>query len=649
MEEKKIVNVGLVAHVDAGKTTLTEQLLYHSGALRKKGNVDDGTAQTDWLSIERARGISVRSSSVWMEKDGCRINLIDTPGHVDFSGEVERSLSILDFALLVVSAVEGVQAQTELLLEALRATRTPTVVVINKIDRAGSGTERVCAELKSRFCPGLITLHTVASEGSRGCVVKRRGFDETAFCEECLLALAESRPQLLEDYLSGDLAQGRLEQSFAAAVNSAAVTPVFFASASLGVGVDDILGFLFRVVEGQKTDGGELSGVVYKVEHDGAMGKIAHVRLFGGSIKNRDGIFIPSSGKTEKVTQIRRYFGGRSADVGKVEAGDIAALCGLADIRVGDFVGRRPNRESYSLASPLLRVKVAPEDGDTSALLAALGELADEDPLLDLLYNAEKQEIQIRITGAIQLEVIGALLKERYNLGAVFSPPSVIYKETPAAAGEGFEAYTMPKPCWAVVRLLIEPGKPGSGLAYSSVVSNDDIYLRYQNHIATAVRETLRQGLFGWEVTDLNVTLIGGEHHIVHTHPMDFFVATPMAVMDGLVNTGTTLLEPFVTYKISAGEEYAGKIIGDLVRMRGEFDAPLVRSGSFFVEAAVPVASSLDFPARLGMLTSGRAVVGTRFAGYRPCPPELGASTERRGINPLDRRRWILYKRDALS
>ena len=380
------------------------------------------------------------------------------------------------------------------------------------------------------------------------------------------------------------------------------------------------------------------------------MGKIAHVRLFGGQIKNRDSIYIPSCEKSQKVTQIRRVFGGKFTDIGEVGAGDIAALCGLSEIQIGDVIGRPSARSGYKLAVPLLKVQVLPQDdGDLPALIAALRELCEEDPLLDMDYAGEEKELQIKITGTIQLEILATLLKERYNLDAHFSAPSVIYRETPSSCGEGFEAYTMPKPCWAVVRLRIEPGEPGSGLTYSSVVSNNDIYLRYQNHIETSLRETLKQGLYGWEVTDLKVTLIGGEHHIVHTHPMDFFVATPVAVMNGLTNTGTTLLEPMVTMTISAQEEFAGKIIGDLVQMRGDFDTPVIHAGSFRVEALVPVATSLDYPIRLGMLTSGRAVISSRFAGYRPCPLELGATAKRRGVDPLDRAKWILSKRNALA
>jgi ribosomal protection tetracycline resistance protein len=652
LNKDKIINIGIVAHVDAGKTTLTEQLLYRSGEVRKKGNVDDGTAQTDWLSIERTRGISVKASSVRITQKDCRINIIDTPGHVDFIGEVERSLSILDCAILVISAVEGIQAQTEILLEALLQTKTPTIILINKIDRVGSNTNRVLEDIKSQFTPNVLCFQEVLGQGEKDCTMIGKAFTDDNFLEECVLALSEQDPELLEGYLSGEaITQMNIKEKLSAAINNAQIFPVLYSSASLGTGIDELLEFIMAYMEGYKnSEKDELSAIVYKIEHDKMMGKVAHVRMFGGTIKNRDSIYIPACDKTQKVTQIRRVFGEKSTDIGEVSAGDIAAIYGLSSIQIGDIIGDLGKLHTYKLAVPLLKVQVLPQKPeDLANLITALQELSDEDPLLDMEYLSEEKEIHIKITGTIQLEIISALIKERYNLEVSFSAPSVIYKETPLKAGEGFEAYTMPKPCWAIVQLKIEPGKPGSGLEYSSVVSNNDIFLRYQNHVRTSVEETLKQGLYGWEVTDLKVTLMGGSHHIMHTHPLDFFLATPMALMNGLVNTGTTLLEPMVTMRISAREEHLGAIIGDLIKMRGEFETPVIKNGSFQVEAYLPVATSLEYPIRLGILTSGRAVISSKFAGYKECPLELGATTKRRGVDPLDRAKWILHKRNALS
>ena len=275
-------------------------------------------------------------------------------------------------------------------------------------------------------------------------------------------------------------------------------------------------------------------------------------------------------------------------------------------------------------------------------------ELCEEDPLLDLVWLKEERELHIRIMGTIQLEVLQALLWERYQLKVQFSPPSVIYKETVSRPGEGYEAYTMPKPCWAVIRLAFEPLPRGSGIQDRSAVKDNVIPSRYQNHIALSIPQALRQGLYGWEVTDTAVTLIDGGHHHVHTHPLDFFVATPMAVMDGLHSCGTTLLEPVQLLRITADESFLGKVIGEVLAMRGEFEPPVIHPGSFTMEARVPVATSMDFPVWLASLTGGSAVLTAGFDGYQPCPLELGKTAKRRGIDPYDRAKWILHARSAL-
>ena len=225
----------------------------------------------------------------------------------------------------------------------------------------------------------------------------------------------------------------------------------------------------------------------------------------------------------------------------------------------------------------------------------------------------------------------------------------MLYRETPAKAGRGFAAYTMPKPCWAIVELAIEPLPPGSGFQFAAQVPNDQIFYRYQNHVREALPRALQQGLWNWPVTDLKITLTGGSHHTVHTHPLDFFVATPMALMDGLENTGTVLLEPIQILRISAQEELAGKIMGDIVNMRGVFDSPVTHGGNFTLEARVPAAESLDYPQRLAALTGGRGVMSVRFAGYEPCPPGKGQPARRHGVDPRDREKWILTQRSAMD
>lgn len=647
-----IINTGVVAHVDAGKTSITEQILYQSGVLRKMGSVNQGTSQTDFMNIERTRGISVKSSSVSLQHHGVQINLIDTPGHVDFISEVERALAVLDTAVLVISATDGIQPQTEILYKALKATRTNIIIFINKIDLAGSSVSKVLQQIQSRFSEPSILLSQIYHETKKDCQSEFRTLKDNAYYEEVCELLSEFDDSILEQYLSGEpIAPQHLEQLLKSKINNSQILPVLCGSAMTGTGILPLLDFIADTyVPFKNTDSEQLSGIVYKITHDKTMGKLAHVRLFSGQIKNRDSILVSSSEKPMKVSQIRRYNGQRFEDIGIASKGDIVALCGLSDIKISDIIGEAQSFYQYQMAVPLMKVTVQPSNSEQLyPLLSALEEISDEDPQLNLEFFPDEREINISITGKIQLEILSALLKERYQLEASFSNPTIIYKETPSRSGNGFDAYTMPKPCWAVISLDIEPGPPGSGLEYHSIVPDEKIFYRYQHHIETELPHALKQGLYNWEVTDLKVTLVDGAHHIVHTHPLDFFLATPLAVMNGLKNTGTTLLEPLQTVRIVAPEEYVGKVIGDMISMRGIYDSPVIQNGSFTLEATVPVSTSLEYSIRLASLTSGKGIMTTKFHGYAPCPPDLIVTAKRHGVNPLDREKWILSHRNAMG
>lgn len=645
----KIVNIGIVAHVDAGKTTITEQLLYRSGERRELGSVDRGTSRTDFMAVERARGISVKASSVVISMGDVQINVIDTPGHVDFIAEVERSLSILDTAILVISAVEGIQAQTEILYEALRQTHTNVIIFINKIDRVGSNYQSVIEQIKSKMTKSVLLFSQVSDEGEKTVSAKLSTL-EGEFLQAATLAVADFDEDVLSDYLAERKVR-QLDNSLKTQICVGNITPILMGSGMLGVGINDLLDFVANYVEPTKNNAtDELSGVVYKITHDKEMGRIAHVRMFGGTIKNRDLVKLSTSEAVQKVTQIRKYSGAQFTDVGIAERGDIVALCGLSNAKISDIFGEVAEFAGVKIAVPLLKVRVIPESIDQLyAVMSAFEQLTAEDPQLDMAYNQYEKELSISITGTIQLEILVAIVKERYGLVITFSAPTVIYKETPSKYARGFEAYTMPKPCWAVIALDIEPAKRGSGLSYQSIVSNDDILYRYQNHIETTIPRALRQGMYNWEVTDLKITLVGGEHHFMHTHPMDFFLATPLAVMDGLKRAGTTLLEPIQKVKINAAEDCLGRVISDIIAMRGEFDSPVISNGTFTIEAYIPVATSLEYVVKLASFTSGRGLLSSRFYGYKPCPLEFGAIAKRIGVNPLDREKWILNQRNAFG
>lgn len=643
-----ILNLGILAHADAGKTTVTEQLLLRSGSIRQAGSVDDGTTHTDWLEVERRRGISVRAASISLEYKGVRVNLIDTPGHVDFLGEVERSLTVLDGAVLVLSAVEGVQAQTRLLWRALEKMGIPTLLVVNKVDRAGCDIPGVLEQLRQECTTRLLPAQQVEEAGSDSCQV----LPLESFWEDALAWAADYDPELAEAYLEErPVPRERLLQALREGVAQRQVFPVLFASAKGGKGMEALLeGVVTLLPPACGQEDGALSAVVYQVDHDPAMGKAAHLRVFSGTLENRDSVPLPQGDGTQKITQIRRFYGQKAVDVGRLGPGEVGAVYGLSAVRAGDVLGEAPPRPACQLAVPLLQVQAFAQEPDKlPALVEALQELSQEDPLLDLEWVPESRELHLRITGKIQLEVLTERIQQRYGLAVSFSEPTVIYKETPASAAQGEEVYLAPKPCWAVVRLLVEPLPRGSGIQFESVIKEKELPYRYQNHVRQSLPEALRQGRKGWEVTDAKFTLIGGQHHHVHTHPLDFFVATPVAVQRALVNSGTLLLEPMVRVTLSAQEELLGKVIRDMVAMRGAFDTPILHQGTFTLEADLPVATSLDYPTAFRSMTSGKGVYASAFLGYQECPPGEGKEALRRGVDPLDHAKWILTARSAMQ
>jgi ribosomal protection tetracycline resistance protein len=657
--------------VDAGKTTVTEQFLFAAGAIRTAGSVDKGTAQTDSLAVERERGISVRAAITSFYWRDHKINLIDTPGHVDFSAEIERSLRALDGAVLIVSAVEGVQAHTETLWRALEELRLPTLILINKLDRMGADHQAVLAEIKRELTPHCLPLQQVRDEETSGaglsCTWSADLYarDPSDPCNPFIQSLVESiievsassttavsDDELLEKYLGGEsLSFDTLQNVISNQTAAANCYPVFYGVSKNGIGIESLLnGVVDYLPPPSGSDEAPLSGIVFKIEHDDKLGKIAAVRLFDGKISIRDSVLNASKGLAEKVNQIKQITPQKYEDMSHLSAGDIAAICGFSNAQVGDLIGTAENIPAeLKLGEPLLTVKVSPlAEVDYSALAAALLELSAEDPQLDFQWLRDEREMHININGWIQVEVLEAILKDRFNLEAKFASPTIIYKETPSTEGIGSERYTMPKPCWAVVDFLLQPGPRGSGVTYQSKVSVDKIAAKYLNEIERTITAALNQGPKGWEVTDLQITLVDGTDHVLHSRSGDFVVATPLAIMNGLVETGTTLLEPILSFRIIAPEDLFGTIASDLTRMRAVFDTPVFENGKFRLLGKIPAATSLDYPIKLSSRTGGKGKITTRLDGYEPCTAEQGVSRPFRGISPLDRAKYILQARKAL-
>ena len=633
---KPIRNIGIFAHVDAGKTTLSEGLLTHAGAIRNPGSVDAGTAHTDTLPVERRRGISVKATCVGFDYRGTRIHLIDTPGHVDFSAEIERSLWALDAAVLVVCSVSGVQPQTEVLFHALRQENIPMIFFLNKTDRAGADPEAVYAQLRR-----LLSDRCVSME------------DEDSAAE----ILCDADEALMEQYLLGE--SFPVADNISRLAKSGAVYPVLRGSALKDEGVEELLEAILSCFPAPG-DIGTLSGVAFASHQHKVLGRGLWIRLFGGSLENRTAVTLPDgidplTGEENyiqpKITQICDPAGN---PVGKLSAGEIGIIYGLGDAPIGTILGSStslPRRISPgSLRTPLITVQVIPEKQEQmTALRRACDTLASEDPLLQVQYLRTLDQLHLSIMGTIQLEILEELLLTRFDLKVTFSPPAIIYRETVASPCEGYVAYLAPKPCWAILKFELKPAPRGSGVTFRSTVPVRTIQARYQNQVAQALPLALNQGRLGWQVTDVEITLTDGGEHKFHTHPLDFIVATPMAIQDGLQKGGNVLLEPILQARFLLPADCVGKVMTDVNSMRGEVLDSFSDGDRMILNALIPVKDSLDYSVTLAAQTGGRGTMSVKLHGYRECPMELGTTSPRRSVDPLDTSKYILAARSALE
>ena len=649
---KKIINIGIVAHVDAGKTTITENLLYYSGAIKSVGRVDLGNTQTDSMELERKRGITIKSSTISFNWNNVKVNIVDTPGHVDFISEVERSLSVLDGAILVISGVEGIQSQTRILFETLKELNIPTIIFVNKLDRIGANFNKVFEDIKKNMSNKVVRLQEVYDEGSKAVYIKKL-FDTCMINDDAIDVLSDLDEAFLERYIGGiEPDKEEIQEKLSLYASEGSLYPVFCGAAAIGLGVEDLLDGICSYFPFAGDDcESDLSGVVFKIERTSKNEKKVYVRLFGGKISVRDKIQVPNKEIAEKVKKINRLENGGVVEAQRIEAGDIGILYGLTSFQVGDVIGISNDKiKNISIAKPALKTTISAIDKEKNPeLFKALTLLAEEDPLLELEMNDIDKEIYVNLFGEVQMEILSSMLDDLYGIKVEFSNIETIYKETP----KGFGASIMHmqedlNPFWATVGLEIEPAGRGEGLRYISNVSVGSLPKSFQNAIEEAVIKTSKQGLFGWEVTDVKVTLSCGEFFSPASTPADFRNVTPMVFMEALYKAQTVLLEPLNEFELKIPQNALSKAVWDLETMRATFDNPIVIGDEFSIKGLIPVENSKEYKMKIASYTEGRGMFVTKFYGYKEASAEFSKARKKTTYDPLNKKEYLLHKLNAI-
>ena len=652
------LNLGILAHVDAGKTTLTERLLYAAGVIDEPGSVDAGTTQTDSLELERQRGITIKSAVVSFTVDGTTVNLIDTPGHPDFVAEVERALSVLDGVVLVVSAVEGVQPQTRILWRALQRLRVPTLFFVNKIDRRGAGYERLLADIAGRLTQAIVPMGSVTGLGTR----------EAAFIpDQSRLAevLAEHDDAVLVAYLDDKTGTPRdwLYEKLAMQVRDTKAHPVYFGSAITGAGADTLLHELAGLLPAADGDAnGPVSARVFKIERGPAGDKIAYARMFSGTVAIRDRVRFGRGrgrGREGKVTAISVFADGTAARRDRVQAGQIAKLSGLADIQIGDVIGTAPDSaDQHYFTPPTLETAVVARDPrDKPRLHTALTELAEQDPLINVRQDDIRQEIYVSLYGEVQKQVIEATLATEYGIETGFRETTPICVERPLRTGMAEEILHAPgNPFLATLGFRLDPAPAGSGVAFRLGVGHDSvplyIYRNMENFAAAMkqyVSDTLRQGLYGWQVTDCTVSLVRSQYSVADgppstrgplSSPQDFRKLTPLVLMAALRRAGTVVCEPVHRFRLDTPADTLNVLLPVLAKLHAVPEVSATKDSWCTLEGDIPVTKVHELRQQIPHLTRGEGVVESAFDRYEPVRGTAPARP-RTDDNPLNREEYL--------
>ena len=590
----KRLTIGILAHVDSGKTTLSEGLLYCAGMLRKLGRVDHGDAFLDTHALEKSRGITIFSKQARLLYGDCEFTLLDTPGHVDFSAEAERTLSVLDYALLVVSGSEGIQPHTETLFKLLCRYGVPTFVFINKMDVSHLSRQELMDGLK-RLGDGFIDFSDD--------VPKDEFYDGLAMCSE----------DMMEQYLdTGTVPADTIRQS----IRQRQVFPCFFGSALKLEGIKELLAGLEEYTT-EPHRGDKFGARVFKISDDPQGARLTHMKITSGCLKVKD--VLHGSGWAEKADQIRIYSGAKYQTVDQAPAGMVCAVTGLTAAHPGDGLGAEAGAPSPVLEPVLAYRAVLPEGVDAHKALSALRKLEDADPALHVAWNEGLQEIRVQLMGEVQLEIVQSLLKERFGLDIGFDQGGILYKETITSTVEGVGHYE-PLRHYAEVHLLLKPLEAGGGLVFSTGCKEDELDKNWQRLILTHLKEKTHLGvLTGSPITDMSITLVAGKAHLKHTEGGDFRQATYRALRQGLMQAESRLLEPWYSFSLQVPQECVGRAMNDLQAMGASFDPPEQRQEDAVISGTAPVIKLQGYPAVLTGYTKGRGRLSCEGARYLPC------------------------------
>ena len=590
----KRLTIGILAHVDSGKTTLSEGLLYCAGMLRKLGRVDHGDAFLDTHALEKSRGITIFSKQARLLYGDCEFTLLDTPGHVDFSTEAERTLSVLDYALLVVSGSEGIQPHTETLFKLLCRYGVPTFVFINKMDISHLSRQELMGGLK-RLGDGFIDFSDD--------VPKDEFYDGLAMCSE----------DMMEQYLdTGTVPADTIRQS----IRQRQVFPCFFGSALKLEGIKELLAGLEEYTT-EPPRGDEFGARIFKISDDPQGARLTHMKITSGCLKVKD--VLHGSGWAEKADQIRIYSGAKYQTVDQAPAGMVCAVTGLTAAHPGDGLGAEAGAPSPVLEPVLAYRAVLPEGVDAHKALSALRKLEDADPALHVAWNEGLQEIRVQLMGEVQLEIVQSLLKERFGLDIGFDQGGILYKETITSTVEGVGHYE-PLRHYAEVHLLLQPLEAGGGLVFSTGCKEDELDKNWQRLILTHLKEKTHLGvLTGSPITDMSITLVAGKAHLKHTEGGDFRQATYRALRQGLMQAESRLLEPWYSFSLQVPQECVGRAMNDLQAMGASFDPPEQRQEDAVISGTAPVIKLQGYPSVLTGYTKGRGRLSCEGARYLPC------------------------------